>query len=118
MAGNIKEQLKHLTIEADGEVADCRVNDTKEAKFHREKLEEKEKRQQALKLKKEIRSVREKLRTLCKERDDLRKAGNVVRDADMAECAALYTSAAEMIPGIQGLEKRLRGLQKKLEEVL
>lgn len=118
MAGDIKEQLKHLTVVDSGEVADCRTNDTEGAKQHREKLMESDKKQRASQIRREIRAVREKLRELCRGRDDLRKAGNAVRDADMDECTSLYTSAAKLIPEITGLEKRLRSLQSKLGEVL
>jgi uncharacterized coiled-coil DUF342 family protein len=125
MAGDIKDQLKHLTVvQGSGRVADARVDDTESAKRHLERLQEEEERQRqkdkkkrAAETRKEIREVRGNLRELCKTRDELRKAGNAVRDSDMLECTKLYTRAAELIPEIDGLNKRLRTLQERLEEL-
>jgi uncharacterized coiled-coil DUF342 family protein len=128
MAGSMDEQLKHLTVvQGSGRVADSRTDNTQSARLHQERLQKKEdkkkkraaeeedrkKRSETLR---EIREVKAGLKKLIVKRDELRKGGNAVREADMEECTGLYTEAASLLPEIQGLQKRLRSLQRRLEK--
>ena len=127
MAGSIKDQLKHITVvEGSGRVADSRTDNTKSAEEHRQRLkaaeekknkrrEEEDKKRKRSETLRQIREVKAELKELATKRDELRKAGNAIRATNMEECTKFYTESAALLPEIQGLQKQLRSLQKRLE---
>jgi mevalonate kinase len=117
MAGkSIEEQLKPLVVvQESGKVVDSRLDNTKSAAKHQEKLKEQEDKKKRSDILKKLRGAKSELKELTVKRDELRKAGNAVRKVSMEECTRFYSEASALAPEILGMQKHIRSLQQKLE---